>query len=139
MTPDVYNASEELEKAGVLFQKRPNEGRMKGLAFALDPDGYWIEIVRRSTISTITKKFTFAQTMLRIKDPEKSLRFYRDILGMTLIREKHLGVGEDWAFSLYFLAHLPDGTDIPSPTSTGFHISSLSETYTISSSFKCVR
>jgi lactoylglutathione lyase len=25
--------------------KRPNDGRMKGLAFVKDPDGYWIEIL----------------------------------------------------------------------------------------------
>ena len=30
------------------FQKKPDEGRMKGLAFALDPDGYWVEIVPRT-------------------------------------------------------------------------------------------
>ncbi len=30
---------EELEAAGVTFKKKPNEGRMKGLAFAYDPDG----------------------------------------------------------------------------------------------------
>lgn len=30
MTPDVYSSSSELEAAGVRFQKRPNEGRMKG-------------------------------------------------------------------------------------------------------------
>jgi lactoylglutathione lyase len=30
---------------GVAFHKKPDEGRMKGLAFALDPDGYWIELV----------------------------------------------------------------------------------------------
>ena len=118
MTPDVYSASEKLENAGVSFQKRPNEGRMQGLAFALDPDGYWIEIVRRSSASTINKNFTFEQTMMRVKDPVKSLHFYRDILGMTLIREKHLGVGEEWGFSLYFLAHLPNGIEIPSPDST---------------------
>ena len=35
MTPDVYAACEELEKRGVKFQKRPDEGRMKGLAFVL--------------------------------------------------------------------------------------------------------
>ena len=29
----------------VKFHKKPDEGRMKGLAFALDPDGYWLEIV----------------------------------------------------------------------------------------------
>lgn len=36
---DVHAACAELEKKGVAFQKKPNEGRMKGLAFAKDPDG----------------------------------------------------------------------------------------------------
>lgn len=108
MTKDVYAASAELEAQGVKFQKRPDEGRMKGLAFALDPDGYWVEIVKRSESSSISKKFTFAQTMFRVKDGKKALRFYVDLLGMTLIKERHLGVGEDWGFSLYFLAHLSD-------------------------------
>ena len=83
MTKDVYAACDELEANGVLFQKKPNEGRMKGLAFALDPDGYWVEIVTRSSDSNISNKFTFAQTMIRVKDPVKSLRFYQDILGMV--------------------------------------------------------
>jgi 4-hydroxyphenylpyruvate dioxygenase-like putative hemolysin len=38
-TADVYAACEELEKNGVTFKKKPDEGRMKGLAFAYDPDG----------------------------------------------------------------------------------------------------
>jgi lactoylglutathione lyase len=61
MTKDVYQACAELEQAGVQFQKRPDEGRMKGIAFALDPDGYWIEVVPRHLESTISNKFTFAQ------------------------------------------------------------------------------
>ena len=32
---------------------------MKGLAFALDPDGYWIEIIKRSSESKIRNKYTF--------------------------------------------------------------------------------
>jgi lactoylglutathione lyase len=136
MTRDVYAACAELEANGVAFQKRPDEGRMKGLAFALDPDGYWVEVVKRHQESEVQNKFTFAQTMFRIKDPVKSLHFYRglnvsnsspffhtskfillgncvhvrfaDLLGMSLIREAHLGVGTDWGFSLYFLAHISD-------------------------------
>lgn len=38
---DVYEACSELEEKGVSFKKKPDEGRMKGLAFAYDPDGYW--------------------------------------------------------------------------------------------------
>ena len=44
MVPDVDVACERFEKLGVEFVKRPNDGRMKGLAFIKDPDNYWIEI-----------------------------------------------------------------------------------------------
>lgn len=57
---------------------------MKGIAFALDPDGYWIELVSRSVKSPIKLKYTLAQTMMRVKDPVKSLHFYRDLLGEIL-------------------------------------------------------
>jgi lactoylglutathione lyase len=106
MTPDVEQVCLELEDAGVKFQKRPHEGKMKGIAFALDPDGYWIEIIPRSPESPIKLKYTFAQTMFRVKDPVKSLNFYRNLLGMTLLREAHLNVGTEHGFSLYFLSHL---------------------------------
>ena len=43
--PDVHVACERFEELGVEFVKRPDEGRMKGLAFIRDPDGYWIEIL----------------------------------------------------------------------------------------------
>jgi lactoylglutathione lyase len=38
--------------------------------------------------------------MFRIKDPVRSLAFYRDLLGMKLIAERHFS-----DFSLYFLQH----------------------------------
>ncbi len=119
MTPDVYAASDELDAAGVKFQKKPNEGRMKGLAFALDPDGYWIEIVSRSEDSIVPKeyKYSFAQTMKRIRDPIKSLAFYRDILKMTLLRETHFGPDKG-DFSLYFLAQLRPGMEVPASDSS---------------------
>lgn len=43
--PDVHAACERFEKLGVEFIKRPDDGKMKGLAFIKDPDGYWIEII----------------------------------------------------------------------------------------------
>ena len=99
MTNDVYAACEQLETAGVKFQKKPDDGRMKGLAFALDPDGYWIEIIRNANgenldASISPVKYTFAQTMMRVKDPVKSLAFYRDLLGMDLLAEQHMGEGD---------------------------------------------
>jgi len=81
---------------------------MKGLAFALDPDGYWLEIVKRSDKITFESYYNLSQTMFRIKDPAKSLPFYRDVLGMTLIREAHFP--DTGKFSLYFFATLPKGT-----------------------------
>ncbi|WP_404364578.1 lactoylglutathione lyase [Marinobacter sp.] len=44
--PDVYQAAQRLESLGVEFVKRPDDGKMKGLAFIKDPDGYWIEILQ---------------------------------------------------------------------------------------------
>ncbi|KAI8462948.1 MAG: Glyoxalase/Bleomycin resistance protein/Dihydroxybiphenyl dioxygenase [Monoraphidium minutum] len=43
--PDVEAACERFERLGVEFVKRPNDGKMKNLAFIKDPDGYWIEIL----------------------------------------------------------------------------------------------
>ncbi|CAL1404184.1 unnamed protein product [Linum trigynum] len=41
---DTYKACERFERLGVEFVKKPDDGKMKGLAFIKDPDGYWIEI-----------------------------------------------------------------------------------------------
>lgn len=106
--PDVYASCAELEAKGVAFKKRPDEGRMKGLAFALDPDGYWIEIIRRSEGSPITG-FTLNQTMIRIKDYAKSLPFYA-ALGLSTVCARHFDAAK---FSLYFLVYLPAGTTLP--------------------------
>eukprot|EP00238_Polyblepharides_amylifera_P001165 CAMPEP_0196571384 /NCGR_PEP_ID=MMETSP1081-20130531/1571_1 /TAXON_ID=36882 /ORGANISM="Pyramimonas amylifera, Strain CCMP720" /LENGTH=405 /DNA_ID=CAMNT_0041888313 /DNA_START=71 /DNA_END=1285 /DNA_ORIENTATION=- len=107
---DVYKCCDELEAAGVEFKKKPDEGRMKGLAFVYDPDGYWMEIIGRAA-SPDAPKYAFAQTMLRVKDPKKSIEFYTGTLGMTVVRESHFS-----DFSLFFLATLPLGTVVPDPT-----------------------
>jgi lactoylglutathione lyase len=46
--PDIKAACARFEKMGVQFQKRLGEGGMKAIAFILDPDGYWIEVVQPS-------------------------------------------------------------------------------------------
>ena len=48
--PDVYKASDRFEKLGVNFIKKPDDGKMKGLAFITDPYGYWIEILQANMI-----------------------------------------------------------------------------------------
>ena len=45
--------SERFEKLGVNFIKKPDDGKMKGLAFYTDPDGYWIEILQANMIEKI--------------------------------------------------------------------------------------
>ncbi|ANQ08032.1 Glyoxalase I [Plasmodium coatneyi] len=85
----------------VKFHKLPHETKMKSIGFALDPNNYWIEIVKRSSeVKWKNNKgiTNFSQTMLRIKNPEKSLYFYLHILGMKLVHIKHAS-----DFSLYFL------------------------------------
>ncbi|KAK7056624.1 Lactoylglutathione lyase [Paramarasmius palmivorus] len=42
---DVEKACERFEQLGVTFKKKPSEGKMRHIAFILDPDGYWIEVV----------------------------------------------------------------------------------------------
>ncbi|CAK9026044.1 unnamed protein product [Durusdinium trenchii] len=102
---DVYEFSDELQKSGVKFQKKLDEGRMKGLAFALDPDGYWVELLRGG----VKGRNTLAQTMLRVKDPKKSLDFYTKHMGMTLLTHHDY---DD--FSLYYLGTIPEGaTEFP--------------------------
>ena len=71
---------------------------MKGLAFAYDPDKYWVEIVKRAEGNTIPNKFNFSQTMVRVKDADKSIAFY-EALGMKVVYAMKF---DD--FSLYFLA-----------------------------------
>ena len=106
---DVYASSARLEEKGIQFKKKPDDGRMKGLAFVYDPDGYWVEIVKRDAAAGIPNEFNLSQTMLRIKDPKKSIPFY-ERLGMTLCREVHMS-----DFSLYFLSCLPEGVTVSPP------------------------
>ena len=49
-----------------------------------------------------TNDYVMNQTMLRIKDPEASVEFYREVLGMTLLDRFDF---PDMAFSLYFMGY----------------------------------
>lgn len=43
-------------------------------------------------MSQATDGFVMNQTMLRIKDPQKSVQFYTDVLGMTLLDRYNFGL-----------------------------------------------
>ncbi|GMG51706.1 unnamed protein product [Ambrosiozyma monospora] len=85
---NIVQSQRELLEKGVDFKKKLEDGRQHNIAFILDPDGYWIELIENE----INKKEgeldhssdRMNHSMIRVKDPVKSLSFYRDVLGMKL-------------------------------------------------------
>ncbi|XP_026164043.1 lactoylglutathione lyase-like [Mastacembelus armatus] len=61
----------------------------------------------------ITKDYMMQQTMLRVKDPARSLDFYTRVLGMTLLQKIDF---PSMHFSLYFLGY-ENRSDIPASIS----------------------
>jgi lactoylglutathione lyase len=57
-----------------------------------------------------TEGFMLNQTMLRVRDPQASLAFYQQVLGMALLQRLDYA---DMRFSLYFLAFLGEGETVP--------------------------
>lgn len=47
---DLQAACDRFESLQVTFKKRLTDGRMHNIAFVLDPDGYWIEVVQNERI-----------------------------------------------------------------------------------------
>lgn len=105
-------ACKRIEDAGYKFQKKLTDGRMKSIAFALDPDGYWVEIIGQKNVDetkdvkeTETSAYRMNHTMIRVKDHEKSLKFYQDVMGMTLMRTSEQ---KEAGFTLFFLGYPGD-------------------------------
>lgn len=58
LVDDLAACCAEMEGLGVSFHKRPQDGNMQQLAFALDPDGYRVELVQRgSTFAGVCSNF----------------------------------------------------------------------------------
>ncbi|QPG04632.1 lactoylglutathione lyase [Salinimonas marina] len=53
--PDLEQACARFDKLDVPFQKRPDDGSMKGIAFIKDPDDYWIEIFDATRVNEVCK------------------------------------------------------------------------------------
>lgn len=110
---DVDAFCDVLIAQGVPFQKKPTDGMMRNIAFALDPDNYWVEILPRSKVApptAIVGKPSFQQTMIRIKDPKVSVPFYEKLFGCTTVAELHFPQAK---FSLYFLGTIDANEKIP--------------------------
>lgn len=110
---NIEAACKRIEDAGYPFQKKLTEGRMRNIAFAKDPDGYWVEIIRRADedLSTTTDpgSYRLNHTMLRVKDAEASLKFYQESMGMTLVRTIE---NPENKFNLYFLGYPASNPEI---------------------------
>ncbi len=51
--PDLDAATAWFDQNQVVFVKRPDQGKMKDVAFIKDPDGYWIEIVEPGRLKSL--------------------------------------------------------------------------------------
>lgn len=51
--PDLAAAVQWFDEHQIPFVKRPDQGKMKNVAFIKDPDGYWIEIVQADLLSNL--------------------------------------------------------------------------------------
>ena len=51
--PDLDSAIQWFDDNQVVYVKRPEQGKMKDVAFIKDPDGYWIEIVEPARLKKL--------------------------------------------------------------------------------------
>ncbi|KAF2136021.1 uncharacterized protein K452DRAFT_238282 [Aplosporella prunicola CBS 121167] len=112
---NIQAACQRLEDAGYGFQKKLTDGRMRNIAFALDPDNYWVELIPQNPLdktegikTTDVGTYRMNHTMIRVKDHEKSLAFYQDVMGMKL---KRTSENKDAKFNLYFLGYGADASE----------------------------
>ena len=53
--PDLNKAVAWFDENKLDYVKRPDQGKMKNVAFVKDPDGYWIEIVQPNLLAGLGK------------------------------------------------------------------------------------
>ncbi|RKP28502.1 glyoxalase I [Metschnikowia bicuspidata] len=108
---NIVECEKKLLADGVQFKKKLTDGQQRNIAFALDPNGYWVELIEHSQgkteAKTDTSTYKLNHTMIRVKDYVESLKFYREVLGMKLFRKLEFPESK---FTLYFLGY--DHSDI---------------------------
>ncbi|KAG5421723.1 GLO1 [Candida metapsilosis] len=106
---NIEAAQEQFLANGVRFKKKLSDGRQHNIAFLLsDPEDYWVEVIEngidKKENKTDVSSYKLNHTMIRVKDPEASLKFYRS-LGFKLFTKKDFPEAK---FSLYFLGYSHD-------------------------------
>ena len=71
---NIHAACQRIEDAGYSFQKKLNDGRMKSIAFALDPDGYWVELLSQRSVEETAHVSTTILSTYRMVCPNSFLQ-----------------------------------------------------------------
>lgn len=83
---NIQAACKRIEDAGYKFQKKLTDGRMNHIAFALDPDGYWVEIIGQRPVEETAEVTTTDVTTYRMVCP---LQPRRPGMRLTLTEPHH--------------------------------------------------
>ena len=83
---------QQLEMEGAQWGKRLKDGWNQFMAFVKDPDGYWIELLGNIPYDKVEhgkpsdrNTYLVNHTALRISNPQRSLAFYQDVMGMKFL------------------------------------------------------
>ena len=106
------NSNQEAGNQAVNNQATNHQNAIAQPASSVKADGV-------QPISAQTTGYAFNHTMLRVKDPAKSLAFYTGVLGMTLLAVKKFPA---MGFDLYFLAKLTESERENLPTGADLEI-----------------
>ncbi len=118
---DVGLAREYLIDSGTIVSEPEQFLDIGYLCHLKDPDGYSIELLQHLFAENhqpcppqphykLGSVPTFGQITLRVKDPDKSLKFYASGLGMSLLSRQ---IVEPYRFTLYFLAYTEEQPPFP--------------------------
>lgn len=111
---DRQAASRRIADAGYRVSNPTHGHDSDALTFAQDPDGYFIELIQKASSvdqdrpnDTDSRTYRLNHTMIRVKDPQISVEFYKRVLGMV---EVHVLKNESAGFDLFFLGYGANGT-----------------------------
>ena len=118
---DVNLAREHLVDSGVTVSEPQQFLDIGYLCHLNDPIGYSIELLQHRFAENhqscppqpnykLRSMPTFGQITLRVKDPDKSLNFYTEGLGMRLLSRQ---IVKPYQFTLYFLAYTEEQPSFP--------------------------